>query len=205
MIALFDLSETYNCSCSLFGLERSILLSLEAASSCAAPPGVASSFAAPLGTAPPWAAPSGAAAPRTASFEAASSCAAPLGAVFLRAAPPWGSFNFWSSSALGCSFWGCCGTCCSLWGDSSLGCSSRSSFTLSCSSWGHGLRLSGLLLTSWAASLRMVIVSSCEYFLPSKLRQICLLISPIILSVCQLKCCPPVGARIHSIPLLPAH
>ncbi len=67
------------------------------------------------------------------------------------------------------------------------------------------MRFSGLLLTSWAASLRMVIVSSCEYFLPSKLRQICLLISPIILSVCPLKCCPPVGARIHSTPFLPAH
>ncbi len=53
--------------------------------------------------------------------------------------------------------------------------------------------------------MRMVIVSSCEYFLPSKLCQICLLISLIILSVCPLKCCPPVGARIHSIPLLPAN
>jgi hypothetical protein len=49
-----------------------------------------------------------------------------------------------------------------------------------------------------------VVVSVYEYFLPSRLRLICILISLIILSVCPLECCPPVGARIYSIPFLRA-
>ncbi len=50
-----------------------------------------------------------------------------------------------------------------------------------------------------------MVVSAYEYFLPSRLRLICILISLIILSVCPLECCPPVGARIHSIPFLRTH
>ncbi len=64
------------------------------------------------------------------------------------------------------------------------------------------MRLGGLLLAFWTASMRMAVVSSYEYFLPSKLCPICLLTSSIIFSVCPLR---PAGGRNHSIPFSPAH
>ncbi len=64
------------------------------------------------------------------------------------------------------------------------------------------MRFGGLLLTFWTASMRMAVASSYEYFLPSKLRQLCLLTSLIIFSVCPLR---PAGGRNHLIPFSPAH